>query len=392
MRIGFLFNHSAAHQVAHSLPVAAAIAALHPQVELSLLVTGGAAEAEVRRLWAAAGHAPDDPRIIRLDAASLPARWLTRLSGNAIPMDRVSILKLNLATFRSLDALVVPEKTSTMLKTRFGLDRLALIHTRHGAGDRAIGFDKASARFDLVLMSGRKILERLEAAGLLKPDGHAIIGYPKFDNDAGQPFKPLFDNERPTVLYNPHPSPALSSWYKMGPEVVRWFARQDKFNLALAPHVMLFARRRTIALSPLSLAQVPDVPAVAMDCPHIWVDKGSRASIDMTYTNGADIYLGDASSQVYEFIRRPRPCIFLNPHRHAWEGDPDFAHWQAGPVVNDIAGMTRALDAALAQPHAFKIVQQRLFAHSFDIDDRPSAYRAADAIIRWLEGQRGSKK
>ena len=33
----------------------------------------------------------------------------------------------------------------------------------------------------------------------------------------------------------------------------------------------------------------------------------------MTYTKQADIYLGDVSSQVYEFMLKPRPCIFFNP-------------------------------------------------------------------------------
>ena len=52
------------------------------------------------------------------------------------------------------------------IRDSFGLEALKLIHTRHGAGDRAIGFDKASGRFDLVLLSGEKIRDRLAAAGL----------------------------------------------------------------------------------------------------------------------------------------------------------------------------------------------------------------------------------
>src|SRR5690606_4003226 len=155
-------------------------------------------------------------------------------------------------------ALVVPEKTSALLKTRFGL-RTALIHTRHGAGDRAIGFDKASSRFDLVLLSGPKIRDRLEQAGQLKPGGYAIVGYPKFDLPPARPSGPLFDKPRPTVLYDPHPSPSQSSWYRVGPAVLEWFADQDRFNLLFAPHVMLFAKRWTIGLDPLSIARVPRI-------------------------------------------------------------------------------------------------------------------------------------
>ncbi|MBT2132842.1 hypothetical protein KK137_00715 [Croceibacterium sp. LX-88] len=386
MRVGFLFNHAAGHQVAHALPIASALARLYPGIELQLFVATGAAEAEVRRAWAACGHAFDDHRIERLSPPSKATSLLASLSGGAIPADRVSILRRNIDRFRGLDALIAPEKTSTLLKSRFGLEQVALIHTRHGAGDRAVGFDAASGRFDLVLLSGQKIKDRLEQAGLLKPDGYAIVGYPKFDlcGDSA-PAKRLFDNDRPTVLYNPHPSPALSSWYRMGREVLDWFARQDRFNLIFAPHVMLFAKRWTIALSPPSIARVPHVPERYLGLPHIRIDRGSPASLDMSYTNAADIYLGDASSQVYEFIRRPRPCVFLNPGELRWQGSADFAHWQAGPVVSSIDTMASALHQALVYPNEYADMQQRLFAYSFDLNDRPSADRAAEAIVAWLD-------
>ncbi|KRA84421.1 hypothetical protein [Altererythrobacter sp. Root672] len=386
MRVGFLFNHAAGHQVGHAIPIASALARLYPGVELQLFVSGGAAEAEVRRAWAADGHSFDDRRIEQLSPPSNPTRFLASLSGGALPVDRISILRRNTDRFRGLDALVAPEKTSTLLKSRFGLEQVALIHTRHGAGDRAVGFDAASGRFDLVLLSGAKIKDRLEQAGLLKPDGYAIVGYPKFDlcGDAA-PAARLFDNDRPTVLYNPHPSPALSSWYRMGTDVLDWFAGQDRFNLIFAPHVMLFAKRWTIGLSPLSIARVPQVPEHYLGLPHIHVDLGSSASLDMTYTNAADIYLGDASSQVYEFIRRPRPCIFLNPRELNWQGSADFAHWQAGPVVSSVNAMAHALDQALAYPNEYTDMQKRLFAYSFDLNERPSADRAADAIVTWLD-------
>lgn len=384
LRVGFLFNHAAAHQVAHSLPIAIALALHHPDVEVRLLLGEGGAEQEVRYLWNEAGLNQNAATIIRLTPPSAPAAWATRISGNAVPADRLSILSRNLDHFRALDALVVPEKTSTLLKTRFGLDRLALIHTRHGAGDRAIGFDAASARFDLVLMSGEKIRDRLAAAGVLKPDGWAIVGYPKFDmaNDAVR--EKLFDNGRPTVVYNPHPSPALSSWYAMGPDILRWFARQDRFNLVFAPHVMLFVKRWTISLSPLGISRVPPVPEEVTNLDHIRIDLGSRRSVDMTYTNAADIYLGDASSQVYEFMRQPRPCIFANPHGHDWQDNPDFTHWTAGPVVQDLDALDRALEDAIAEPAHYRDTQQNLFSYSFDLGEKPSAHRAADAIVHWL--------
>lgn len=46
--------------------------------------------------------------------------------------------------------------------------------------------------------------------------------------------------------------------------------------------------------------------------PNLHIDIGSDCSIDMTHTEAADIYLGEVSSQICEFLVRPRPCIFLS--------------------------------------------------------------------------------
>lgn len=381
MHIGFLFNHHGGHQVAHALPIAFQLRRLAPDARITVFASEGT-ETEVRRLAAAqGGPAPD---IVRLRPPSGIARAVHRASGRAIPADTISALGRNLDRFRDLDALIVPEKTSLMLKTRFGLSSLKIVHTRHGAGDRAIGFDKASGQFDLVLLSGEKIRDRLAEAGLLKQGGHAITGYPKFDVAAQSDRPPLFDNGRPTVVYNPHPSPALSSWYRMGPQILDWFARSDRYNLVFAPHVMLFAKRLTASLSPFALGWNDPPRADQYPRDHMLIDTGSPASLDMTYTDGADIYLGDASSQVYEFIRRPRPCIFLNPRRLPWQDNPDFAHWQAGTVVETID----ELAAALAEPPllsaAMRARQEAMFRYSFDLSDRPSSERAAEAILDFL--------
>ncbi|WP_192878826.1 hypothetical protein [Sphingopyxis lindanitolerans] len=383
MRIGFLFNHHGAHQVAHALPVALALLRGGTNARVSILVSEGC-EGEVRRLAAAVpGAAPD---IIRLRPPSALARVANRASGRALPADIISTLRRNLDRFRTFDALVVPEKTSLLLKSLFGLKSLKLVHTRHGAGDRAIGFDKASGKFDLVLLSGEKIRDRLAQADLLKADGHAIVGYPKFDIAA--PAHPrLFAKDRPTVLYNPHPSPALSSWYRMGPAILDWFARSDQYNLIFAPHVMLFRKRVTASLSPFALGWNLGPRADHYEHDHMLIDTGSAASLDMTYTDAADIYLGDASSQVYEFIRRPRPCFFLNPRGLAWQGDPDFAHWRAGTVLDSMD----EFDAAFAEPPgltpAMRERQEDIFRYSFDLQERPSSERAAEAILAFMARQ-----
>jgi hypothetical protein len=121
--------------------------------------------------------------------------------------------------------------------------------------------------------------------------------------------------------------------------------------------------------------------------PNVWIDKGSAASSDMSYMLAADIYLGDASSQVYEFLLQPRPCIFLNGHQVDWHGDPFYFHWTLGQVVDDVPGQLGQALAQAARTHAdFLLPQRAAFEYTFLRGfEQSAARRGADAIAEFLE-------
>ncbi len=383
-RICFLFNHDQTHQLAHALPIALALAA-RGEHHVTLAYAREGVRTEIKR--------QADPALLaRMDLVQLGlkrggSQALAGLLERLVPATKLLIYRDNLDFFRSFDAVVVSEKTTLLLKTRYGLSDIKLIHTRHGAGDRAIGFNAESAKFDLVLVSGPKIRDRLIADAGLAPERIALVGYPKFDLCADNRFEGSFPApERPVVIYNPHPSPKLSSWFKHGAAVLEAFRNQDRYNLIFAPHVMLFERKWVVTVDPPSLARVqPPGPEFAQE-PRIHIDTGSGASSDMSYTNRADIYLGDVSSQVYEFLRSPRPSLFLNSHDVDWRGDPNYLHWQAGPVLESADNLLDKIDAALAAHPDYAPAQQALIDATFSLSDRPSAERAADAIGAFLEG------
>jgi len=379
MRIGFLFNHDQIHQVAHSLPIAMALARGGFAGEVVVATTSARLEAEVRRLGGALigtriEHVPLALRGVR--------RVVSALAESLVPSRKLLIYGNHLDFFRSLDLLVVAEKTSLLLKTLHGLKLLKIVHTRHGAGDRAIGFDRASAGFDHVLCSGVKIRDRLIAEAKLAPEKISIVGYPKFDTlTADAP-----PHDPATVLYNPHCSPHLSSWFPHGTAVLDHFLATPLRPFIFAPHVMLFERRFSVTIDRLRIDRPGRIAARHRHAPHFTVDAGSRACTDMSYTQRAGLYVGDVSSQVYEFLRTPRPCLFLNSHRVAWQGDASYAHWQAGPVIEHPGQLAEGLRRA-EDEHArhYRAVQERLFAQSFDLTERPSSERAAEVLVRLVE-------
>jgi CDP-glycerol glycerophosphotransferase (TagB/SpsB family) len=323
--------------------------------------------------------------LVELGLKRWNSRLLARTLGVVLPADKLIVYRDNLDFFRSLDALVVAEKTSLVLKTRYGLDRLKMIHTRHGAGDRAIGFDKASTLFDHVLVSGPKISERLIDETGVDPARISMVGYPKFDMVGAKEevTHTLPIEGRPVVLYNPHPSPHLSSWFKWGRQVLDWFVEHDEYYLIFAPHVMLFERPYVVTVDQFRVDRPGRIARKYRRAPNIHIDLGSRASTTMEYTNRADIYVGDVSSQIYEFLIRRRPCLFLNPHRFDHVGDPNFAHWRAGPVIDDMKDFGAGLaEARRTHESIYKPIQQDMFDRSFHLTDEPSSDRAARAIAR----------
>ena len=225
------------------------------------------------------------------------------------------------------------------------------------------------------------------AEGLVDPDRYTVAGYVKFDCMRNTPRPKLFSNGRPTVLYAPHFNPKLSSWYGWGESILDYFVHSSDYNLVFAPHVLLYRRRWHISTEGGLPRRTPVIPDAARRAPNILVDPGSIASIDMTYTRAADIYLGDVSSLVYEFLIEPRPCVFLNRSKASWRDNDNFRFWSTGEVLESLSDLPAALALTRSDPMRYRAEQERAFAEAFDLTDTPSAIRAADAITGFLANE-----
>jgi len=383
MRTGFLFNHDHLHQIAHSATVAFELSHISASDEVVLITTSIQQREYLNRL------AADYPEhrctfvSIRLPTwLRVPAAVLDKV----LPFTRILILKMNLELFAGFDVLVVSEKTSLLLRSIFGLQKLKLVYTAHGAGDRAIGFSKKIARFDLIFLSGEKIRHRMNQGGLLTTARSCVVGYPKFDAvHAFTRQRPrLFDNDKPVILYNPHFSPALSSWFSMGTAILDYFCQSDQYNLIFAPHVMLYKRKLHLALGKPAIGWAFKVPERYSRCKNIIIDTGSMACADMTYTLAADIYLGDVSSQIWEFLIKPRPCLFANSHQAEWKTDSNYMHWHNGPVFERIDQLDASLEQAIRTHTSYRALQIEMFRQTFEINEESSSRQGARAIYQFM--------
>jgi len=387
MKLCFLYNHDAGHQVAHSIGIAAACALKYPAIRTVIAFGSPAIRTEIEKHlspaqisaleWQSLNLSPLANSVLSLPNRLFPARRLARLWAGA-------------EALRAFDMIVSTERTCLALKRRWGPDGPVFAFVPHGAGDRSVTYHPAMRDFDLMLVSGQKVVDNMIAHGLATQENCRIIGYPKFDALLGRTPEKFWANDNPVFLYNPHFDPVLSSWYDEGPAILDWFCAHPEYNLIFAPHVMLFFKQFHLSPEYKRGRRRPEIEARWLAAPNIRIDTDSERLFDMSYTIAADAYIGDVSSQVYEFLHAPRAVFFIDVHsgKEPGSGDPEYEFWRNGPVVTVAADLFALLPRFPEFAAQYRAEQRRLMAYTADTTDpRPAAVRGAEAIAEYLHGR-----
>lgn len=380
----FLFNHDAAHQVAHLASIAAATARECKQVQSIIAYSTPAIRSQLEAIIS-----PEDAALLVWEELTLP-RWaqaLARVFDRVLPATRLLRLRLNKALFASADLVVSTERTCLRTKGYLPADETPLYaYIPHGSGDRSVAYHPDIARFDQVFVSGQKVVDQLAAHGV-DPNRIEIVGYPKFEGIDLSATPDFFGNGRPTFVYNPHFDPHLSSWYDAGPNLLRWFASEagSEFNCIFAPHVMLFRKELHVSPEFKVARRRPDIPPEAMAAPNILIDVDSPRLFDMSYMLGSDAYIGDVSSQMYEFLARRRPAFYLDCRARP-DADDEIWHmfWKSGPRVSSVEELTKILPDFARIGAEYRRAQDELLDYTFSITEVPASVRTARVIQRML--------
>ena len=281
------------------------------------------------------------------------------------------IIRKNLRKLLSNDALVMTDKHMLQYQNK---NRPKYISIGHGAGDRATAFKSRYKDFDFLLISGEAKWKRMAAEGIVSEQNGRVIGYAKFDSTLKMDNKTnFFHDKKPVVMYNPHFNSKESSWNKWGEDILDYFYNSQDYNLIFAPHILLFSKTNKGIAKKYYHAQ------------NIHIDLGSQNLTDMSYTRIADIYLGDVSSQVYEFIGyKNRPCIFLNPNQEKWIKNKNFRMWNMGDVVSNINNFASTIKNAENHFINYENTQNIYSKETFATSDIPASQRAAEAIIEFM--------
>ena len=129
----------------------------------------------------------------------------------------------------------------------------------------------------------------------------------------------------------------------------------------------------------------PDLDARWKSCDNILVDIDSSRLSDMSYTLGSDAYIGDVSSQIYEFLWKPRPAFFIDTHPRDHRAEPPYLSWTAGDVFRSSEELLVCLPHFRERGRHFHARQEEIFQYTMANSAEPSSIRGAHAIRSWLE-------
>ncbi len=373
MKLAFLYI-GGIHQVFHTAAVAAEMSKAG-QVEVHCLYASEDNRQIFQKIAASFGAGNITYTSLQLHKAWQPILRALRLP-NAHKILRLHAVRHQLSQF---DAIITPERTSAILKNWLP-PTTRLIHFKHGVGDGQKGFESRLGAFDLVVVSGEKDRLRLYSEKIVERGKCAVTGSVKLATAhrlrKGASKTSYFQNGKPVVLYNPHFNETLGSWQGWGEKIVSAFARQSDFNLIVAPHIRMF---ETATAATRRQFQAMSVPG------KIIADPGSFASCDMSYTLAADIFLGDVSSQAYEFISIPRPCVFLNQHGMNWQNDKNYAFWHFGDVADQVEETLPAIHAATERHvRIYRNRQASVTATALGSDWSNAPERASTVLVAML--------
>jgi hypothetical protein len=354
--------------IPHLYPIVEALAAEAPEVVIDIWVATSVHENLISNWLAENGADPARTRIRRVPGFR---NYPELKSGENPPLPpKIPMLLRLLPRLMASRAIVCAEQTSLWLPRLIPFLRARFFKTSHGVGSM-------SARADARRRAVRKLLvpselEKATYTALGFPEEKVVVtGYVKSAFRALAKPRKLFPNDKPIIVYAPHWQRKRSSWWAWGRDVVNLLVRQDRFNVILAPHQRLVEKDPAIR----------DVLAAVAQMPHVHTDLDSFSMVDGTYMAAADIYLGDTSSQVVEFLMRPRPCVFLNADDVDWQATDDHGFWECGEVITRLDDLMQALEKASADHPRYAATQESFSRKALGEIGAGAPRRASRAII-----------
>lgn len=366
-RVAFLFLGEML-LVPHLWPIVDALARMAPDLKIDVWVSTSAHEALIGG-WLQPAH-----RNVRMRRAPGFAQVPDGEAGRNPPLPAKIPMLLRLAPHLARVSVVVCVEQTSLWLSRLAPWLSRFIFTAHGGGIPNYNTQgRLQSAYRLMFPTLRHLDEHV-ARGI-SADRVVETGYVKAGFRPSLRREAVFDSNKPILLFTPHWHKQRSSWWDWGREVVARLQDQDRFNVVIAPH------QRLVEVDPKSEEYLSSVAEAG----HIHVDTGSFAMVDGSYTAMADLYLGDSSSQILEFLMRPRPCVFLDSPSITWRSTEAAGHWKCGETITDPGALWDALCRAPEKHADYRAYQEDLVRDEFGDVTGNAPQRAAEIVLSALK-------
>ena len=304
----------------------------------------------------------------------LPLRYRIKNYKNRLYPPVYTRIKKVIKYLRNANAIISTSHNFPEYLSKYEIKRPTLIYLYHGTGTRAYGFESSLKEFDHILIPGQYHKDRLIKSFPVKDGQLEMVGVPKLDWMKIKKSKSqrLFNNDNPIFYYNPHWEIEFSSYLKWKDVILEFFKQKKFYNLIFSPHPLIqhLSKKTGYELNEKNIVE-----------DNILVDLESDQCLDGTYTSMADVYIGDISSMVTEWVmQKPRPCIFINAHNVNWKGNDDYYMWRFGKVVNELKEFEDAVKKS-THHNDFEKIQKKLKNEFIYSSDKSSS----DLCARFIE-------
>lgn len=258
---------------------------------------------------------------------------------------------------------------------------IKFVQVFHGTSDKSYNTNRETIHYDLICLSGKKMLEDFTRKGLNKGNNCVITGNLKADrifngfHKRDREIKNLgLDPGKKGILYAPTWMDGMgnSSFKKFGVWLPDYFPPEYQLIIKLHPNLFTYQ-------GPL----VQKLKQHIRNRKNMILLENSREIYDIVpIMAGSDLLITDVSGVSHEYIAFLRPMVFLNNRSlvRFLYGNKRTRIWKAGDIVSSLNALPHAIRNNIENPGRYRKIQEALLQEIYTYSDGITADRIISAI------------
>ena len=260
-------------------------------------------------------------------------------------------------------------------------DGIKFVQLFHGTSDKTYNVNRKIVHYDLVCLSGRKMLQDVEKKGLNINKNCRVTGNLKADmifngmyNRNKEIEKLGLDPGKKNVLYAPTWMDGMgnSSFKKFGLHLPEYFPEEYQLTIKLHPNLHLY-KGKLVKMLRNSIKNKKNI---------LLLEGGKKIYDIIPVMAASDALMTDVSGVSHEYIAFLRPMMFLDNRNilRFFYGRGRMRIWNAGDVVNNLKELQATIRKNLEEPDRYVEIQREMLQDIYSYTDGKSAERILNEI------------